>query len=117
MITPRPPTRHTRPWRGLSLSRLQVIDLVEDVFDSDEGKGKDFLYQNYVNGVIDHPNFTIFVTGKGGARFERATPHPPPPPHTRSRGGGTARTLALATPARTASLPPPPPPPHCHSGQ
>ena len=43
---------------------MQVIDLVEDVFDSDEGKAKDFLYQNYVNGIIDHPNFTIFVTGK-----------------------------------------------------
>lgn len=41
-----------------------MIDLVEDVFDSDEGKAKDFLYQNYVNGIIDHPNFTIFVTGK-----------------------------------------------------
>lgn len=51
------------------LTEQQVIDLVEDVFDSDDGKVKDFLYQNYVNGIIDHPNFAIFVTGKGGARY------------------------------------------------
>jgi hypothetical protein len=39
---------------------------VEDVFEVDDGgKGaKDFLYQNYINGIIDHQNFTIFVTGK-----------------------------------------------------
>lgn len=44
----------------------KVIDLVEDVFEVDDGgKGaKDFLYQNYINGIIDHQNFTIFVTGK-----------------------------------------------------
>lgn len=27
-----------------------MIDLAEDVFDSDEGRAKDFLYQNYLNG-------------------------------------------------------------------
>jgi len=51
------------------LTEQQVIDLVEDVFDADEGKAKDFLYQNYINGIIDHENFTVFVTGKGGARY------------------------------------------------
>jgi Ca2+-binding EF-hand superfamily protein len=51
------------------LTEQQVIDLVEDVFNSEEGKIKDFLYQNYLNGIIDHPNFVIFVTGKGGARY------------------------------------------------
>jgi len=51
------------------LTEQQVMDLVEDVFDSEDGKIKEFLYQNYLNGIIDHPNFAIFVTGKGGARY------------------------------------------------
>lgn len=45
------PFLHTAAARFISFFPVnQVIDLVEDVFDSDEGKAKDFLYQNYVNG-------------------------------------------------------------------
>ena len=53
------------------LTEQQVIDLTEESFNAEGGgvKGKDYAYSDYVNAILDHPNFIIFVTGKGEARY------------------------------------------------
>ena len=55
------------------LTEQQIIDLAEECFNAGDGvagvKGKDFAYSDYSNAILDHPNFTIFVTGKGEAQY------------------------------------------------
>ena len=53
------------------LTEQQVIDLTEESFNAEGGgvKGKDYAYSDYINAILDHPNFIIFVTGKGEARY------------------------------------------------